>query len=104
MLILSLLLILLSNAVTFRRDKSILYNRIVIIVLLISSIITYKTLNFISLNKGIGLYSGLFQTTVLSHSFQIFIFLVSSIIIQLTGFYPINFEIFQNLNTITNVS
>jgi NADH-ubiquinone oxidoreductase chain 2 len=98
MLISSLLLILLSNAVTFRRDKSILYSRIVIIILLISSLITYKTLSFISLNKGIGLYGGLFQATTLSHSFQIFIFLISSIIIQLTGFYPIKLEISNHLD------
>jgi NADH-ubiquinone oxidoreductase chain 2 len=98
MLILSLLFILLSNAVTFRRDKSILYSRIVIIILLISSLITFKTLNLISLNKGIGLYGGLFQTTILSHSFHIFIFLVSSVIIKLTGFYPIKLETSNNLN------
>jgi NADH-ubiquinone oxidoreductase chain 2 len=50
--------------------------------------VAYKALNFISLKKGIGLYGGLFQATILSHNFHIFIFLISSIIIQLTGFYP----------------
>jgi NADH-ubiquinone oxidoreductase chain 2 len=48
------------------------------------------------LNKGIGLFSGLFQATILGYSFQIFIFLVSSVIIQLTGFYPIKLEITNN--------
>jgi hypothetical protein len=64
-----------------------------------ATIIAYKALSFMSLKKGIGLYGGLFQVTILNHSFQIFIFLISSIIIQLTGFYPIKFEISNNLNT-----
>jgi NADH-ubiquinone oxidoreductase chain 2 len=67
-----------------------------------SSLIAYKTLNFISLDKGIGLYSGLFQTTILSHSFQIFIFLISSVIIQLTGFYPVKLESYNNLSKHTS--
>lgn len=41
-----------------------------------------------SLEKGIGLYGGLFHATSTSQTFQIFIFLISAAILQLTGFYP----------------
>lgn len=88
MLISSLLLLLLSNAVTLRRDKSILYSLVSINVLCISSLITLESLNLITLGKGIGLYGGLFHATSISHIFQIFIFLISAVILQLTGFYP----------------
>jgi NADH-ubiquinone oxidoreductase chain 2 len=40
------------------------------------------------LDRGIGLYSGLFHITSTTQVFHIFIFLVSAIILQLTGFYP----------------
>jgi NADH-ubiquinone oxidoreductase chain 2 len=88
MLIFSLLFILLSNAVTLRRDKSILYSRIAITTLVLTSYIALENLNITSLSKGIGLYGGLFQATALSHTFQIFIYLISAAILQLTGFYP----------------
>ena len=44
MLIFSIFFLLLSNAVTFRRDKSILYSRIAILVLLNSIIIAMASL------------------------------------------------------------
>lgn len=88
MLILSIIFLLLSNAVTLRRDKSILYSRVAIIVLLYSSIIAINSLFISSLAKGIGLYGGLFHATAITQNFHIFIFILSAIIIQLTAFYP----------------
>lgn len=41
-----------------------------------------------SLRNGLGFFGGLFNITALSHSFEIFIFLTTAIILQLTGFYP----------------
>ncbi len=88
MLITSLLYLLLSNAITLRRDKSILYSRIAIIVLLYSSLLAIFTLYLTYLDKGIGLYGGLFHTTSTTQIFHIFISLISAIILQLTAFHP----------------
>ena len=88
MLIYSILFLLLSNAVTLRRDKSILFSRVAIIVLLYSSLIAITSLYFTYLDKGIGLYGGLFHATSITQVFHIFIFLISAAILQLTGFYP----------------
>ena len=88
MLIYSSLFLLLSNAVTLRRDKSILFSRIGLTILLYSSLIALNSLYFISLDGGIGLYGGLFQATSITQVFHIFIFIVSAIILQLTSFYP----------------
>ena len=88
MLIFSILFLLLSNAVTLRRDKSILFSRVAIIVLLYSSLIAITSLYFTYLDKGIGLYGGLFHATSITQVFHIFIFLISAAILQLTGFYP----------------
>src|SRR2546423_1287668 len=59
MLIYSILFLLLSNAVTLRRDKSILFSRIVISVLLYSSILAIGSLYMTYLDRGIGLCSDL---------------------------------------------
>lgn len=86
MLILSILYLLLSNAVTLRRDKSILYSRVAIIALLYSSLLIVSNLNY--LDNGIGLYGGLFNVTNITQIFHIFIFIISALILQLTAFYP----------------
>ena len=88
MLIFSILFLLLSNAVTLRRDKSILFSRISIIILLYSTLFANNSLYMTSIDRGIGLYSGLFHTTSITQIFHIFIFIVSVVILQLTAFYP----------------
>lgn len=88
MIIYSIILIIFSNAVTLRRDKSILYSRIALIALLFSSIQAIGTLYISNLDTGIGLFGGLFHATSTTHFFQIFIFLISAVILQATGFYP----------------
>ena len=88
MLILSLILLIISNAITIRQDKSILYSRVVIKSLAFSSIIALNTFNVKALEKGIGIYGGLFNVTIFSQTFNIFIFLISAIILILTAFYP----------------
>jgi NADH-ubiquinone oxidoreductase chain 2 len=88
MLILSIILLLLSNAVTLRRDKSILYSRVAIVVLLYSFLLGFNSLYIPYLDRGIGLFGGLFHATSTTHIFQLFIFIISAAILQLTAFYP----------------
>lgn len=88
MIIFSIILILFSNAVTSRRDKSILYSRVAIIALLYSSILVMGTLYLTNLDTGIGLFGGLFHATSTTHIFHLIIFLISAVILQITGFYP----------------
>lgn len=88
MIILSILQLLLSNALTLRRDKSILYSRISITILSYSALLAYTSLYLTTLERGIGLYGGLFQATSITHIFHIFIFLISALILQLTAFHP----------------
>lgn len=40
------------------------------------------------MEKGIGIYGGLFHVTPITQSFHFFIFLICAIILQLTAFYP----------------
>jgi len=88
MLFVSSTLLLLVNAVTLRRDRSILFNRVAILILLYSGIICYDSLNITSLDTGIGIYGGLFHSTSITHSFDLFICIIGAIVLQLTAFYP----------------
>lgn len=88
MLFTSILALLFSNAVTIRRDKSILYARISILILFSCILISINSFNLEFEDKGLGLFGGLYHTTVVSHTFQIFVFLITLIILQLNSFYP----------------
>ena len=89
MVIISILFLLFSNAVTLRRDMSILFNRIAIIALIYCILHSFISLSFF--NKGIALHGGLLHITSITHIFHIFIFFISILILQLTSFYPRKF-------------
>lgn len=88
MLISLLIFLLISNALSLRKDKSILFSRIVMVSLILASFLAFNNLFVISLDKGIGIYGGLFHVTAFTQTFNIFIFIISAIILTLTSFYP----------------
>nr|YP_009543516.1 NADH dehydrogenase subunit 2 [Coniothyrium glycines]AYU74406.1 NADH dehydrogenase subunit 2 [Coniothyrium glycines] len=88
MLLNSLIFLLLSNAITPRRDKSILYSRETISILLISSLAGYITIFILFLARGIGIFGGLFHCTATTNFFHVFIFLITSVILLLSSFFP----------------
>jgi NADH-ubiquinone oxidoreductase chain 2 len=53
-----------------------------------TSFIAMNNLYIKALEEGIGIYGGLFNVSVFTQTFSIFIFLISAIILILTGFYP----------------
>ena len=88
MLISLLTLLIISNALTLRKDQSILFSRVVMVSLIHTSFLAYNNLFFLALDKGIGIFGGLFHVTVFTQIFNIFIFLISALILTLTSFYP----------------
>jgi NADH-ubiquinone oxidoreductase chain 2 len=72
------------NAVTFRRERSISFNRIAIPILLYSGILVF--IAFEDFNAGIGIYGGLFQTIFITHSSIQFISKIGAMVFQLTAF------------------
>jgi len=88
MILTFLLLLLMSNGLTIRPDSSILYSRIGMVIIFYGIISAITSLHLTYLQKGIGLYGGLFNVTCITHTFQLFILLICGIILMLTGFYP----------------
>jgi NADH-ubiquinone oxidoreductase chain 2 len=86
MLLTSIIAILLSNAVNSRRDVSILYNRVAIIVLVYCILNDLFSLSVIT--KGVGLHGGLLLVTNITQVFHIFIYIIGGLILVLTSFYP----------------
>ena len=88
MLLTSIFCLLLSNALSFRRDTAILYSRVGIIILFYCIFLSYNNLFITYLDNGIGLFGGLFYTSSITQTFHILIFLISLLILNMTGFYP----------------
>ncbi len=103
MLLITLLTFLISNAVTLRRDISILLNRIAILALIYCVLHNYMTLFII--NKSIGIHGGLLFITNFTQTFHIFILLICILILQLTSFYVRKEKYIQNkkLEKIINI-
>jgi hypothetical protein len=76
-----------NAAVTFRREFTILFNRVAIFILLYSGIIGYDSLYVTYLDNEIGIYNGLLHSTAITHSFDLFIYIIAPIILLLTAFY-----------------
>lgn len=103
-MILSLLIFLIvSNAVSLRRDKSILFSRVVMKTLLLTSFISISNLYTNPLEKGVGIYGGLFNVTTLTSTFNIFILLTSAAILIVTSFYPRKLYIKEFSSSISNL-
>ena len=79
---------LVSNALTIRRDKSILFSRIVIKTFFLAAFLAYNNIHIKALENGIGIYGGLFNVTTITQSFNIFMLLVSASILSITAFFP----------------
>ena len=108
-----LLLLLFSNGLTVRPDTSILYSRIGLIIIFYSLASAITSYNITYLERGVSLYGGLFNVTSITHTFQIFIFIICAIILLVTAFYPrkkyvgdttslIN-TLFKKVNEYTNI-
>jgi len=88
MLVTSLTLLLLSNAVSSRRDKSILFSRTTLLILSYCFILLIFDLNLIFVEKGLSLFGGLIYCKGHNQIFALFIIFLSLIILILTSFYP----------------
>ena len=94
------LFMLVSTAVTDNRDKSIIYSRLAMQVLLYSLFIVFENIYYWFKNNTITLFGGLISITTLTQVFHLFIFFISAIILQLTSFYPRKIIISDKLSDI----
>src|ERR1700753_2362395 len=88
MILYSIILLLLSNAVNNRRDSSILYSRISMVILLYTCILIYNNLYTSFFYSGISLFGGLLFFENYTLIFTLFILILSIFILAITSFFP----------------
>ena len=89
MIILTIFFLILSISLNIRRDITISYTRIGTLMQIYCIYISYNNLYISYLYEGVGLFGGLFNISSISIIFHLLIFLLSLMIINLTGFYSI---------------
>jgi NADH-ubiquinone oxidoreductase chain 2 len=62
-------------------DNNMRYNRISTLILLYAGVLTLNALYIQPIGSGIGIYGGLFQITIISQFFDLFIYLVGATIL-----------------------
>jgi len=83
MLLLGIITLVMTIPLASHLLSTILIHRFALLILLYGSLLSYNTLYVLPLSTGIGVYGGLFQLTLLSQSFEIFILFIGSIILLL---------------------
>ena len=82
------LFMLVSTAVTNKRDKSIIYSRLAIKILLYSLFVVSHNIYYWFNDNALIILSGLITITALTQTFHLFTIFICFIILQLTSFYP----------------
>ena len=103
MILLAIFFLILSNSLNIRKDLSIYYSRIGMIIQLYCIYISYNNLYIRYLYEGVGLFGGLFNISSISLIFHLLVFILSLIIISLTGFYSRKYLNSNLLNKNTNI-
>ena len=88
MLLSSIFFLVIFNSFSYIKRSTIAYARIGIIILFFCIFLSYNNLFITNLDSGIGLFSGLFYTSSITQTFHILIFVISLLILNMTGFFP----------------
>ena len=81
MLLLGIITLVMTIPLASLYLSTILIHRIAFLILLLSALLSYNMLYVIPLSTDIGILGGLFQTTLLSQSLEIFILIIGSLIL-----------------------
>ena len=87
-----IIIILSLNSINLNLNSS-LFRRIIAVSLLYAGVLSYNTFYIQSIGSGVGVYSGLFEVTILSNFVTIFLMGISSILLQI---WPNISQIFTN--------
>jgi NADH-ubiquinone oxidoreductase chain 2 len=105
MLVIAILVLLLASTSSFESNYNHLtdyvkFNRIVLLVFILTAYLCYNALDVEALSGGIGIYGGVFKVTVLSQVFDIFLLLTGGLVTILTCFVPYNFKKYDDSQSI----
>jgi NADH-ubiquinone oxidoreductase chain 2 len=83
MIFISILIFIVVIALSSKQNKTnmLLYNRISAIILFYAGALSFNALYIQSIGSGIGIYSGLFQVTLITQFMDTFLLIVGSLIL-----------------------
>ena len=85
MVLFGVLTMILAIALFSLRIPAIYFNRITIILLLFSALLSYNSLYIDNISSGVGVFGGLFQVTTITQSIDVLIYLVAALVLLLSS-------------------
>jgi NADH-ubiquinone oxidoreductase chain 2 len=85
MVLFGVLTMILAIALFSLRIPAIYFNRITIILLLFSALLSYNLLYIDLIGSGVGVFGGLFQVTTITQSIDVFIYLLGALVLLLSS-------------------
>ncbi|KAG2191383.1 hypothetical protein INT47_002756 [Mucor saturninus] len=85
MVLFGVLTMILAIALFSLRIPAIYFNRITIILLLFSALLSYNSLYIDLIGSGVGVFGGLFQVTTITQSIDVFIYLLGALVLLLSS-------------------
>jgi NADH-ubiquinone oxidoreductase chain 2 len=106
MIFISILILIVAKALPSisKNIPSIYFTRISSIIFLYSGGLTFNSLNFQTIETGIGIYSGLFQITQITQILEVFLLIIGSLILISWPLITTNKEFKININQSTDYS
>ncbi|CAO3668058.1 unnamed protein product [Rhizopus microsporus] len=83
MVLFGVLTMILAIALFSLRISAIYFNRITIILLFFSALLSYNSLYIDNIGSGVGVFGGLFQVTTITQSIDVFIYLLGALVLLL---------------------
>lgn len=92
MLTISIIHIIISIAFAYVKNISTVYSRTSQLILIYSIYLIYKVFIYGSLSNSVSLYNGLINANLYNQTFNLFVLIVTFLILTLTSFYPLNIK------------
>src|SRR4051812_30506717 len=96
MVLFGIILLILAIALLSSQISTINFNRVAIIVLLLSGVLAFHAMWVGQLGSGVGIFNGLFLVTAVTQGIDLFIYIVSALVLVISETqvqkYPLNNE------------
>src|SRR3954447_8511892 len=84
MVLFGIIIFILAIALLSSQIETINFNRVAIIVLLLSGVLAFHAMWVGQLGSGVGIFNGLFQVTAVTQGIDLFIYIVSALVLLIS--------------------
>jgi hypothetical protein len=93
MVLFGIIIFILAIALLSSQIETINFNRVAIIVLLLSGVLAFHAMWVGQLGSGVGIFNGLFQVTAVTQGIDLFIYIVSALVLLISETQVLKYQL-----------